>query len=104
VKIMTDADRAAATATRRLMKSPQEALKHANLSLTTTERAAILKKLDSMPISTRALYLKARAGKSLAAAAKGHCLECVAYDRTEVAKCSALACWMFPYRPFKDTT
>ena len=103
MKTMTDADRAAAVAARRLMIRPQEALKHANLSLGAREEAAVLKKLDSMPISTRALYLKARAGKSLAAAAKGHCLECVSYDRTEVAQCTALGCWMFPYRPFKDT-
>ena len=101
MKIMSDADRAAATATRLLMKSPQEALKHANLPLSARETTAVLQKLDSMPTSVRALFLKAMAGRSLAAAAKGHCLECVSYDRDEVAKCTAPACWMFPYRPFK---
>jgi len=103
VKTMTDADRAAATATRLLMKSPQEALKHAKLGLGAREEAAVLKKLISMPVSARGLFLKARASRSLRAAVKGHCLECTSYDRTEVAQCTALGCWMFPYRPFKDT-
>jgi len=32
------------------------------------------------------------------AAIRNHCLECVGYESSEVASCTAPACWLYPYR------
>lgn len=32
------------------------------------------------------------------AAVRNHCLECVGYDASEVERCSAPACWLYPWR------
>ena len=32
------------------------------------------------------------------AAIRNHCLECVGYESAEVARCTAPACWLYPYR------
>ncbi len=31
-------------------------------------------------------------------AIRNHCLECVGYESAEVARCTAPACWLYPYR------
>ena len=98
---MTPDKRAAAAETRRVMKSPQEALKKAALGLGASTEALILKRLIEMPSSCRKLYLRAMSGKSLRAAASAQCIECVGWQRDEVRECTDPACPLYRYRPFK---
>ena len=51
----------------------------------------------------RRQYKKAMTGKSLRSAVNSFCLECVAYERVEVAKCTDTGCPLFQYRPYKNT-
>ena len=46
-------------------------------------------------------YRQAMAGKSLKAAAKAFCLECVMWDKNEVKLCPSVACPLYLYRPFR---
>jgi hypothetical protein len=56
-----------------------------------------------MPKSCRATYLKATRGKaSPRVAIKAFCLECVGWNRPEVARCTATACPLWMYRPWKS--
>lgn len=64
-------------------------------------RASVEKRLAQMPPTCRNNYLKAVAGKSPAAGIKAFCMECVCWDRGEVAGCTSLACPLYAYRPFK---
>lgn len=64
-------------------------------------RASVEKRLSQMPPTCRNNYLKAVSGKSPAAGIKAFCMECVCWDRAEVAGCTSLACPLYAYRPFK---
>lgn len=54
-----------------------------------------------MPSSCRRGYRLAVAGRSLRAAVKAVCLECVGWQRPEVTACSAVACPLWAMRPFQ---
>jgi hypothetical protein len=55
-----------------------------------------------MPKSCGAEYLQATRGKaSPRVAIKAFCLECVGWNRPEVARCTATACPLWMYRPFR---
>ena len=55
-----------------------------------------------MPVSMRNGYLRAMGGKaSPRMAVKIFCCECMGWIRTEVPLCTALACPLYPYRPFQ---
>jgi len=62
----------------------------------------LLKRIADMPSSYRNVYKKAMSGKSLRAATKSFCLECVGWKRDEVALCTSPACPLYPYRPFQE--
>ena len=64
------------------------------------QESAIAKRLSDMPETCRRTYLRAMQGRSLSAAVKAFCMECVSWDRQEVARCTAPACPLYPYRPF----
>jgi len=99
VKEMTPEMRAAASATRRLAENAQELLDSANLPLSATQKAAVLKRLKDMPASYRGRYLRALTGKARGAAMRHFCCECMGYDREAVKECTAPACALWPYRP-----
>ena len=61
----------------------------------------IEQKLKQMPQSYRAIYKKAVGGKSPASAVKSQCLECMGYQRTDIPGCTAIACPLWPYRPYQ---
>lgn len=63
--------------------------------------AAIAARTAQMPVSCRGTYRRAVEGRSLRAAVKAFCLECVGWKREEVAACTALACPLWPVRPFQ---
>ena len=63
-----------------------------------------VERLEEMPTGCRMTYIRALKGKSMAAAIKAQCMECVGWIRDEVRQCSALACPLYPYRPYKKRT
>jgi hypothetical protein len=64
-------------------------------------KARIAQRAGQMPKSCRAGYLKAAEGKaSPREAIKAQCLECVAWNRAEVRRCTATACPLWMYRPW----
>jgi len=100
-KVFTAADRSKAQAAKARLKSSDELLKMADLPYPAAQIASIRKRLDSMPVTCRMGYVKAMSGKSPAAGIRAHCLECVGWQRREVARCTAVACPLWPYRPYK---
>ena len=98
--LFTDEERAKARASFSLAKNATEVTKQAGLDVSAAVEAKIVARVDSMPVGCRATYLKAMRGRSLAAAVKAFCLECVQWEREEVRRCTAPACPLFPYRPF----
>jgi hypothetical protein len=63
---------------------------------------AIAKHAAETPQRCRAMYLKAAEGTaSPRAAIKVFCLECVGWQREDVAHCTAQACPLYAYRPFQ---
>ncbi len=55
-------------------------------------------KREDVPERYRPMYDRALAGRSRKAAIRAHCLMCVGWDASEVRRCSAPACPLFPYR------
>jgi len=51
--------------------------------------------------SAKTAFLKAFSGKSKSAAIKAKCIQCAAYQRSEVTNCQVTACALFRYRPFR---
>ena len=68
-----------------------------------TPAERIAKRRADMPKAYRRNYDKAMTGKSLKAAGKAFCLECVMWDRNEVKLCPSVACPLFPYRPYASS-
>ena len=104
---LTSEDRAKALEAKRSTKSVDQLMQDARLDVGPSQESAIARRLESMPETCRRSYLRAMQGGSLAAAAKAFCMECVSWDRQEVALCTAVACPLYPYRPFgrdKDGT
>ena len=93
--------RTKAQASKRFAKSANELLQNARLDLGPTQEKAVLERLKIMPESCRRGYLRAMGGRSQKAAIKAFCLECVGWDRKAVASCTATACPLYPYRPFR---
>ena len=61
----------------------------------------IAERLQQMPKIHRANYRDAVSGRSRKSAIKAFCLECVQWQKEEVRLCTALACPLFPYRPYQ---
>ena len=61
------------------------------------------KRRDDMPAAYRKNYEKSLTGKSLRAAAKAFCLECVMWQRNEVRLCPSYPCPLWLYRPYQDS-
>ena len=76
-------------------------IQDARLGVGPTQEAAIKSRLAQMPETCRKTYLRAMQGRSMAAGIKAFCTECVGWDRNEVVRCTALACPLYPYRPFR---
>ena len=97
---LTSEDRAKALEAKRSTKSVDQLMQEARLDVGLAQESAIAKRLSDMPETCRRTYLRAMQGRSLAAAVKAFCMECVSWDRQEVALCTAPACPLYPYRPF----
>jgi hypothetical protein len=46
-------------------------------------------------------YDNALSGKSLKAAIKAHCLDCMGWERAEVRDCTVVSCSLWLYRPYR---
>lgn len=86
---------------RRALKIPAKSILDGLPGANAAQRALIAERLSQMPISCRGVYLRAMRGKSLRSAATAFCLECVGWDRSAVRSCTAPACPLHPYRPFR---
>ena len=65
-------------------------------------REAVARRAMQAPPKDRPGYLLAAAGRaSPRAAIKAFCLECVGWQRAEVTRCTAPACPLWSYRPFR---
>jgi hypothetical protein len=65
---------------------------------------AVAKRLAQVPAASKKGYLRAASGKCAPRSAiKAFCLECVGWDRAAVRDCTALACPLWAYRPFRVT-
>lgn len=82
-------------------KSCRELIQEAKLSATGAQVPLIEAKLAQMPEICRHGYLQAMKGHSRGAAMKAFCMECVGWNREEVRACTAAACPLYPYRPYK---
>lgn len=69
--------------------------------MTREQKKQIELKLQEMPKSCQTNYKKAMTGRSIKAAIKAACLECVGWQRKEIKSCTSLACPLYPYRPYK---
>ena len=62
----------------------------------------VAKRLKNIPPMYKGIYRKAMTGKSFRAAMHAQCLECVMWQRIEVAKCTDKGCPLYNYRPYKE--
>lgn len=47
------------------------------------------------------VFERAYGGGSRTAAIKAFCLDCVGFQRSDITNCTALACPLWPYRPYQ---
>ena len=69
-----------------------------------TREEQITQRREQMPKIHRSNYDKAIKGRSMKAATKAFCLECVQWQKEEVRLCTDLACPLYPYRPYKNSS
>lgn len=67
-----------------------------------TQQEQIEHRCRQMPDIHLANYKKAMMGKSMKAAIKAFCLECIQWQKEEVRLCTDLGCPLYPYRPYKN--
>ena len=84
------------------LESVAEKVSKATKGMEGSKVAMIKDRALEMPITCVTTHLKAIRGKSMTAAIKANCMERVGWDRKEVALCTAKACPLYPYRPFKE--
>lgn len=85
-----------------LAKSASALLSEARLDVSGPDAQAIARRLAEMPKTSRMTYLRAMRGRRPQMGIKAHCMECVGWDRREVWACTAPACPLYPYRPFRE--
>ncbi len=65
------------------------------------ERAAkVAKRRADMPKTYRGIYDRCTIGKSRKAAMQSFCLECMGWQRKEVALCTSLECPLYGFRVY----
>jgi len=96
-----ETSRTRAQASRQVAKDVVKLVKALCPDLDTAQEAKVVARTADMPERCRRGYLRAMGGKSRPASNKAFCLECVSWEREEVRLCTAPACPLWPYRPFK---
>ena len=69
--------------------------------MSNSQQEQISQRQSQIPKSHKKNYDKAMRGRSLKAATKAFCLECVCWEKEEVRECTDLSCPLYPYRPYK---
>ena len=64
----------------------------------------IAERRKAIPRAYRKTYDKAVERRSFRAAIKAQCLECVCWARDEVRNCTDLACPLYAYRPYQESS
>lgn len=72
-----------------------------NPTLVNSRQQKIKNRIAEIPKRYRGIYKKAVETNSKTTAIKAFCLECVCWQKDEIANCSSLACPLFGVRPFK---
>lgn len=54
-----------------------------------------------VPALYRSVFVRAYGGGSRTAGIKAFCLDCVGFQRSDITNCTALACPLWPYRPYQ---
>ena len=74
-----------------------------SLDVTPSALAEIKARLAGMPVSYRLTYVRAMTGKSMKAAIRAACQECVGYQdcKEQIGGCTDPACPLYPYRPYQ---
>jgi len=72
------------------------------MNLEEKRKAVIENHLSIIPQPYRKTYEKAVTGKSLSAAVKAQCLDCMRWKKLEVRKCTSLACPLWTHRPYQE--
>ena len=75
-----------------------------NIDLTNKRAEKIAKYKQNIPEIYHAIYEKAVGGKSNAAIVKARCLDCCAWQRTEVSLCPAVECPAWAKRPYQKAS
>lgn len=65
--------------------------------------AARERRLQWFKPSNRGIVQRAWSGKSRRAGVQAFCLECVGEDKDAIRHCTALACPLWPYRPYQTS-
>lgn len=60
------------------------------------------KKLQTIPLSLRAKFVRAWEGKSLRAAINAQCLDCCGMERSVVSACADTCCPLWTQRPYQN--
>jgi len=63
----------------------------------------ITRRRDDIPKPYRRTYDRALSGRSLKAAVKAQCLECMGWQREEVRACASYPCPLWPYRDYQES-
>ena len=80
-----------------------QAARSALSAINPPRRPPVEERASQIPALYRTGYLRAAAGTApIRAAVKAHCLECMGWDRSEITRCTALACPLWCYRPYRD--
>ena len=99
---MTTKQKATPEARRTAERDESQSQERSNPAMVARD-AMIAERLEQMPKSCRAGYLRATRGEaSPRQAIKSSCLECVGWERVEVRRCTDLGCPLWMYRPFKE--
>lgn len=59
---------------------------------------------EHIPAIYQATYRKAMKGRSLAAAVKAKCQDCMNWQQVEIRECPVVTCTLHPYRPYISRT
>ena len=98
--LQTPEAREKAAQARSLAKNVDELVSAGLPGVSEARKAAILHRARQMPESSRRTYVRACAG-SRTAAIKAQCMECLGWSRSDVRQCTALACPLWPVRPYQ---
>ena len=98
--------KAQATRSAGSLLSTEELIEKALIGIEADQGAAIHDRALEMPENCVRTYLRAIRGRSMRAAIKAFCCECMGWEdyHRGIRDCTSPACPLFPYRPFQGET